>query len=62
MEKYKKDCFNAKINDFDHRTACRAPIRWSKYTTVHTPVHTPVTVFPILTKWDLPGITQNQTP
>ena len=33
MEKYKKTCCNAKTNDFDHQTACRAPVPWSKYTT-----------------------------
>ena len=29
-----KTCFNAKIYDFDQQTACGAPVRWSKYTTI----------------------------
>ena len=33
-EKYEKTCFNAKTNDFDPRTAYRAPVCWSKYTTL----------------------------
>ena len=32
-EKDEKTCFNAETNNFNQRTACRAPIWWSKYTT-----------------------------
>ena len=28
-------CFNTETNDFNQRTACRATVRWSKYTTVN---------------------------
>ena len=34
MEKDKKTCFNAEKNDFDQPMACRAPVCWSKYTTI----------------------------
>ena len=30
---YDKTCFNAKTNNFNQKTACGAPVRWSKYTT-----------------------------
>ena len=30
-EKDEKTCLNAKTNDFDQRTACGAPVRWSKF-------------------------------
>ena len=33
MERDKKSCFCLK-NDFDQRTACGAPVHWSKYTTL----------------------------
>ena len=36
-EKDEKTCFNAETNDFDQRTACRAPVCWSKYTTLGGP-------------------------
>ena len=32
-EKYQKNLFNAKINDFGQPKACGAPVRWLKYTT-----------------------------
>ena len=32
-EKYEKTSFHAETNDFDQRTACRAPFCWLKYTT-----------------------------
>ena len=31
-EKDEKTCFNAETNDFNQRTACRAPVRWLIYT------------------------------
>ena len=31
-EKDGKTCLNAEKDDFDHGTACKAPIHWSKYT------------------------------
>ena len=33
-EKDRKTCLNAKIDYFDQWTVCKAPIHWSKYTTV----------------------------
>ena len=33
-EKVQKTCVNTKTNDFDQQTACKAPARWSKYTTI----------------------------
>ena len=32
-EKDEKICFYAETDDFNQPTACRAPFRWSKYTT-----------------------------
>ena len=39
MEKYKKKCFYSERNNFDQQTACRAPIRRSKYTTLNIFLH-----------------------
>ena len=33
MEIDGKSCFSVKKNYFDQKTACGAPVRWSKYTT-----------------------------
>ena len=35
MEKDEKTCFHTETNDFDQCSACRAPVRWSKYTTIN---------------------------
>ena len=33
-EKDRKTCENTEKDDFDQQTACRAPVCWSKYTTL----------------------------
>ena len=40
--KKQNTCFNTETNGFNQRTACGAPVRWSKYTTnTPSPQHPP---------------------